>query len=120
MELGRLALSRGDPAKAVLHLERYLKSGLGRDVARARMDLSDAYRELKNYPKSTEILEEVLKSNLSREERMEASFRMGELLQFYLNRPSEAVEIYRKALGDTTSAGRWRNDILTNLSLIQE
>lgn len=124
LELGRLALGQGAPRTAALHLERYLKSGLGRDVARARMDLSDAYREQKENIRAAELLQEVLKGRSSKEERMEASFRLGELYQFYLSRPSDALQVYREALldEDTSSAqaARWRNDILTNLSLLQE
>lgn len=120
MELGRLALTRGDPRQAVVHLERYLKSGLGRDVVRARMDLSDAYRELKKFDPAATLLQAILKGTMTSEERMEASFRLGELYQFYLNRVPDAVEVYRLALEDTTVQGRWRNDIMTNLSLLRD
>ena len=141
MELGRLALNRGDAPQAAMHFERYLKSGLGRDEARARMDLSEAYKELKKYTESADLLEGILKRiappsasrprgsdeafspsgwSLSPGERMEAAFRLGELYQFYLNRPQDAVPIYQRALEDTATPGRWRNDILTNMSLLSE
>lgn len=120
LELGRLALSGGNASQAVLHLERYLKSGLGRDVNRARLELSDAYRELKRYDDSAKLLQEVLNGPVSNEIRMEASFRLGELYQFYLNRPQDALQVYQRALEDTVTTGRWRNDILTNLTLLKE
>lgn len=125
LELGRLALGQGDARQAALHFERYLKSGLGRDVPRAKMDLSEAYRELKRYDESAKLLQEVLKAltgpaNRGDEARMEASFRLGELYQFYLNRSPEALDIYRRAVEDTAAPGRWRNDILTNLALLKE
>lgn len=120
MELGRLAMEKGDAPQAAVHLERYLKSGLGRDVNRARMLLSDAYRELKKYEEAALLLRVVLRDALSPAERIEASFRLGELYQFHLGRAPDALEIYRQALSDTAAPGRWRNDILTNLSLLRE
>ena len=120
MELGRLALSQGNAHQAAIHFERYLKSGLGRDVERARMDLGDAYRELKKYDEAAALFQQVRGGTPSREFRIEAAFRLGELYQFYLNRPKDALEIYRQALADTSAPGRWQNDILTNLSLLKE
>lgn len=120
MELGRLALGQGNYTQAAIHLERYLKSGLGRDVARAKMDLSEAYKELKKFEDSADLLRQVIRNTPTRDERMEASFRLGELYQFFLNRPANALEIYRSAVEDTIASAKWRNDILTNLSLMKE
>ncbi|MBI4178029.1 tetratricopeptide repeat protein [bacterium] len=120
MELGRLAVEKGDYTASVIHLERYLKSGLGRDIQRARMLLSDAYRETKRYDEAALLLRVVLKETPDPQERMESSFRLGELYQFHLGRVDDAVEIYKNALEDKTAQGRWRNDILTNLSLLKE
>lgn len=120
MELGRLALSRGDARQAVLHLERYLKSGLGRDLDRARVDLSEAYREVKRHADAESMLKIVWKDSTEAEIRAEAAFRLGELYQFHLNRPRDAMTVYRDALADTGVKGRWRNDILTNVSLMKE
>ena len=121
MELGRLALGMNNPGQAVMHFERYLKSGLGRDLSRARMDLSEAYRELKRFDDAAKLLQEVLSSpETGKEARLEAAFRLGEVYQFYLNRSQDAVRIYSRAIEDTATPGRWRNDILTNLSLLKE
>jgi len=119
LELGRLALSQGNAKEAAVHLERYLRSGVGRDANRARMDLSEACREMKKYDDSARLLQEVLNGAPPAEQRMEAAFRLGELFQFYLSRPADALSLYQRALLDT-SPGRWRNDILTNLSLLKE
>lgn len=120
MELGRLAIQKGDAAQAALHLERYLKSGLGRDANLARLHLSDAYRDLKKYEESALLLRVVLKQTPSPEERIEASFKLGELYQFHLDRTADAVKIYKEAMEDTAVPSRWRNDILTNLALLKE
>lgn len=121
MELGRLALGMNNPRQAAMHFERYLKSGLGRDLPRARMDLSEAYRELKQYDESAKLLQQVLNSpDAGKEAHLEAAYRLGDLYQFYLNRAQDAVKIYQRAIEDTVTPGRWRNDILTNLSLLKE
>ncbi len=120
MELGRLALNQGNAEQAILHLERYLKSRLGRDIDRARLDISDAYREVKRYGDAEAMLKIVLGLRPNAELFAEASFRMGELYQFHLNRPQDALSVYRAALSDTSVKGRWRNDMLTNVALLKE
>jgi len=120
LELGRLALDQGNATEAAVHLERYLKSGLGRDVHRAKMDLAESYREMKRHEDALKLLTEVIQAGSSSEIRSEAAFHIGELLQFYLSRPKEAESVYRRALADTAVPPRWKNDILTNLSLLKE